>query len=337
MLLKKFRQSGPDVMILTVIILIFTWLGSFLHPRLPSAQGFDEMPMPLFSLLLSVSSFSAFFSVFTAFLLVLLIAYLLVNFNTSSFFISERTFLPAVVFILLAALFPEYQLLSPVLPAAVFLILAIRTMVGSYKVHGTAYSFFDAGVLIGIGSLFYAPLIWMGLILFAGILILRTVNLREIIISIFGLATPLFIVYGILYVAGKNMQDQLSAVFWNLFGRETGYTVSEIKLALMITAGVLILIAAVHLLQVLNMKKVKSRKTFSLLLWTFFITLGITLFFGSVSAEIYCLLIIPPSYIITHYFVFSKAKRFPGIMMAILFLIAAAAQVLPLVPRLWYH
>ncbi len=328
MLLRKFRQTGPDVMILIVVLLLLTWLGTFLHPEPPSALGFDEKPMPLFGILLSLTDFNAFFSVFVAFLLVLLVAYLLVNFNTSAFFISERTFLPAVVFTLLTAIFPEFQVLSPVLPGAVFLILGIRSIVESYKVHGTAYSFFDAGILIGTGSLFYAPLIWMGLLLVAGIVILRSVTLKEIIISVLGLATPLFIVYGIMYVAGENLHDQLSAVSWNLSGREAGYEVTKMKMALILTAGILIMIAVAQLVPALNMKKIKSRKTFILLFWTFFIALGMAVFSGSVSGEIHWLLIIPPCYIITHYFVFSRSRRIPGIMMVVLFLLAATAQAL---------
>lgn len=326
MLLRKLRQTGPDVLILVVVIFFLTWLGAFLNPRLPSAFGYDEMPMPLFGILLTLTNFSPFISVLAAFLLTLLVSYLLVNFNTSAFFISERTFLPAIVYALLTAIFPEFQVLNPVLPAAVFLILAIRSIVESYKVYGTAFSYFDAGILIGTGSLFFTPLIWMGILLLAGIVILRTVNIKEIIISILGIATPLFIVYGIMYVSGKDMAEQLSAVSWNLFGKESGFTVTGIKLAIIITAAVMILIAVAQLVPALNMKKIKSRKTLTLLFWSFLLALGVTILSGSVSGEMHWLLIIPPSYFLTHYFVFSRSKRIPGIIMTLLFLIAAAAQ-----------
>jgi len=326
MLLRKFRQTGPDVLMLIVVVYSLTWLGAFLHPRLPSALGYDEMPMPFFRILLSVTDFSPFFSITAAFLLTLFVSYLLVNFNTRAFFISERTFLPAIVYALLTAIFPEFQMLNPVLPAAVFLILGIRSIVESYKVYSTAFSFFDAGILIGTGSLFFAPLIWMGILLLAGIVILRTVNLKEIIISIVGIATPLFIVYGIMYVSGEDMPEQLSAFSWNLFGKEISFPVTGVKLAIIIIAAIMILIAVAQLLLALNMKKIKSRKTLMLLFWVFFIALGITIFSGSVSGEMHWLLIIPPSYFLTHYFVFSRTRRIPRIILTLLFLLAAAAQ-----------
>jgi hypothetical protein len=330
MLLKKFRQTGPDVVILIFIIILLTWLGAFLHPHLPSDQGFDVKPMPFFSLLMSVSCFSPLFSVFVAFLFVLLISVLLVTFNTSAFFISERTFLPALIYGLLCSYFPHYQILNPVLPATLFLILGIRKIIDSYKVQGIAFSLFDAGLLIGIGSLFYAGLIWFGVLLIIGMAILRSGSLTELIISILGLATPLFIVYGFLYVTGKDMDAQLSAITYNLFGKDSRYSIPGLTLGVLITVGSIVLISVTHLLSAINTKKIKSRKTFILLLWIFFIAMCIYFLFKPVSAGMQYIIAIPPTYFITHYFVFSRAKRLPEIMLALLFILSALVQIVNL-------
>jgi hypothetical protein len=332
MLLRKFRQTGPDVIILIVITLLLTWLGAFLHPHLPSGQGFDVKPMPLFDLLLSVAGFSPLFSVFFAFLLVLLTSFLLVNFNTNVFFISERTFLPALIYILLSGYFPGYQILNPVIPAAIFLILGVRKIIDTYRVQGTAYSFFDAGMLISVGSLFYAGLIWFGILLIIGIAILRTWNIREVLISILGLATPVFIVYGFFYVTGKDMDSLLSAVTYNLFTKESNFRIPGLTLAVLIIAGTAILISLMHLLSVINTKKIKSRKTFILLLWTFFIVAVVYSLSDSVSTEIHWLAVIPPTYFLSHYFVFStRRKLLPEIMLVVLFVLVALVQIVNLV------
>lgn len=330
MLRKKFRETGPDVVILIVIILLLTWTGAFLHPHLPADQGFDVKPMPLFDLLMSVTGFSPLFSVIVASMLVLLIAFLLVNFNTSAFFISERNFLPALIYILLTCYFPQFQILNPVLPAAVFLILGIRKIIESYKVQGTAFSFFDAGMLISVGSLFYAGLIWFGLLLIIGIAILRTGSIKEVIISILGLAVPVFIVYSFFYVTGKDMSSMLSAVTYNLFAKDANYSFPELTLVVLIISGIIVLISVTHLLSAINSKKIKSRKTFILLLWTFFVVAGVYFLLDPVSAEIYWLAVIPPSYFLSHYFVFSRSKLLPEIMLAVLFVLAALVQVVNL-------
>jgi hypothetical protein len=286
--------------------------------------------MPLFRLLMSFTSFSPLFSVIIACLLVLLIAVLLVNFNTSAFFISERNFLPALIYILLSCYFPQYQILNPVLPAAIFLILGIRKIIESYKVQGTAFSLFDAGMLISIGSLFYASLIWFGLLLIIGIAILRTGSMKEVIISVLGLATPLFIVYGFFYVTGKDMDSMLSAVTYNLFTKDGNVIIHTLTLAVLIFSAIIVLISVAQLLSAINSKKIKSRKTFILLLWTFLIIAGVTLLSDPVSAEIYWLAIIPTSYFLTHFFVFSRRRLLPEIMLAAIFALAALVQVVNL-------
>jgi hypothetical protein len=330
MLRKKFRETGPDVVILIGITLLLTWTGAFLHPHLPADMGFDIKPMPLFGLLMSVTCFSPLFSVIVACLLVLIIALLLVNFNTSAFFISERNFLPALIYILLSCYLPQYQILNPVLPASLFLILGIRKIIESYKVQGTAFSLFDAGMLISIGSLFYASLIWFGLLLIIGIAILRTGSIKEVIISVLGLAAPLFIVYGFFYVTGKDMNSMLSAASYNLFAKDGNAIIQVLTLVVLIVSGVIVLISMAQLLSAINSKKIKSRKTFILLLWTFIIIAGVTLLSDPVSAEIYWLAVIPPSYFLTHYFVFSRSRLLPEIMLAVLFALAAMVQVVNL-------
>ena len=213
------------------------------------------------------------------------------------------------------------------LPAAVFLILAIRKIIESYKVQGTAFSLFDAGMLISIGSLFYASLIWFGLLLIIGIAILRTGSIKEIIISFLGLAAPVFIIYGFFYVTGKDMDSLLSAVSYNLFIKDGDFIIQVLTLVVMIISAVIILISVAQLLSAINSKKIKSRKTFILLLWTFFIITGVYLFFDPVSAEIIWLAVIPPTYFLSHYFVFSRRRLLPEVMLAALFVLAALVQV----------
>jgi hypothetical protein len=331
MLLKKFRETGPDVIILIFIILLLTWTGAFLHPHLPSELGFDVKPMPLFGLLLSVAGFNSLFSVIVAFLLLLLILFLLVNFNTSVFFISERTYLPAVIYILLTGFFPQHQVLNPLLPSAVFLILAVHRIIDSYKIQSTAFSFFNAGMLISVGSLFYANLIWFGILLIIGIAILRTGSIKEITISVLGLATPVFILSGFFYIAGKDMNSLFSAVTYNLFAKDMHYSFPLINLVALILSGVIVLISVAHLLSVINAKKIKSRKTFMLLFWTFFIAVAAGIIFKSVSAEIFILAAIPVSYFLSHYFVFTRKRVLPEVLLAALFILAAVVQIANLI------
>jgi hypothetical protein len=328
MLLRKFRENGPDVIFMILVIALFTWSGNLIHPVLSGSAVQNNLPMPFFGILTKITGISPFVSTFSAFLIVILISYLLVSFNTSVFFISERTFLPALLYILFTGLVPQIQIMNPVLPAAPFLILGIRKIMDSYQVQGTAYSFFDAGILIGTGSLFYAGMIWFGILLIVGIAVLRPVGLRELFLSIAGLMTPIFIFTGFYYVLGYDISHLGSAITYNMFGRLPEIPAPVKTIVVLLVAGMLVLISLSHLFRALREKRIKSRKTFTLLFWVFFISTGMYFIFSSVSLEIYWLTAIPLTYFLCHYFVFSRNRRITEIMFIILLVLVAVIQVL---------
>jgi hypothetical protein len=328
MLLKVFRGTGPGVVFLIFLAAIAVWASALFEPRLAVSFHYDNNPMPLYALLKSLAGKSAFVGTMISFVLVMLMAVLLVSFNTTVFFINERTFLPALIFVLFSGLFPYYQVLNPVLPAAVLLMIAIMRIMEAYRKNGTAFNFFDAGFLIGTGSLFYANLIWFGLLTIIGIAILRTGNFKEIILALLGLCTPVIITAGIYYVAGKDLQDLLSVTLNNLFGDAGSYYFSRATITGLIIIGLSVLVSLFYLISVVNNKKIKSRKTFTELIWTFIICLAVFFSLPSASVELIFILTIPVSYFLSHYFVFSRNKIMPEFFFSVMFLIVAAIQVL---------
>src|ERR1035437_7615688 len=155
MLLRIFKGTGPGVIFLIIITLITVWISAILNQRLHPRFIYETDPMPLYGFMKFLLHNNHSLGVILSFLIVSLMAFLMVNFNTS-----------------------------------VFLMLAIIRIIDSYHKTGTAYNYFDAGILISTGSLFYANLIWFGLLVIIGIALLRTGNLKEIVISIIGLLTP---------------------------------------------------------------------------------------------------------------------------------------------------
>jgi hypothetical protein len=255
-------------------------------------------------------------------------AFLIVNFNTTVFFINERTFLPALIYILLGGFFPLYQLVNPVLPASVFLILALIRIMDAYRKPGIAYNFFDAGILISTGSLFYANLIWFGLLIIIGIAILRTGNLLEIAISILGLLTPLLITFGLYYVMDKDLGALLSLVGSSLFGQSAGYTFQRFTVVALIFTGIIIIVSILFLALHDSTRKIKSRKTFSMLQWILLITIGVYIILPSVSVEIVWLIAIPVSYFFANYFIFARKKLVPEFFFAVLVALILGMQIM---------
>jgi hypothetical protein len=262
------------------------------------------------------------------FVLFCFMMFFLVSFNTSIFFINERTFLPACFYILFIAIFPQCQVLNPVLPASVFLMMAMKRIMDSYRKPGTAYNYFDAGIYISIGSLFYADLVWFGVLLIAGIILLRSGNFIEIIISLLGLAAPFIITAGLYYVLGKDIGIMLADIRDNLFDKAAGYHFTRLTIILLIYTGLIVIVSTGFLIIRMGSKKIKSRKTFSLLLWSFLISVVLFYFVPSVSVEIVWIAGIPACYLLAHYFIFEKKKIFAEIVFTLFFLLVLLIQVL---------
>jgi hypothetical protein len=327
MILKLFRGTGPGVVMIILLSAVGVWMSAFLHPHISSAI-YDANPMPLYGLLKSLIGKSEIAGVLFSFTMLMIISFFLVNFNTTVFFINERTFLPAIIYILISGFYPEYQMINPVLPSVFLLLIAVRRVMDSYRKNGLAYNFFDAAFLISTGSLFYANMIWFGLLIIIGIVILRTGNVKEIILAIFGLVTPLIITAGVWYGLGRDMFELFEIANQNLFDEAVSYTFSRESVAGLVIIGIIGLISLSFLLSVINSKKIKSRKTFTILIWILVISLSVYFALPSVSVEIVYIISVPLSYIMAHYFVFSRKKLVPEILFTLMFIIVIVLQVI---------
>jgi Family of unknown function (DUF6427) len=327
MFLRLLKGTGPGVIFLIIVTLIAVWISAILNQRLHPRFIYETDPMPLYGLVKLLINNNHSIGVILSFLMVSLMAFIIVNFNTTVFFIHERTFLPAFFYVLFGGFFPDHQLMNPVLPASIFLMLAIIRIIDSYHITGTAYNYFDAGILISTGSLFYANLIWFGLLVIIGIALIRTGNLKEIVISIVGLLTPYLITFGVYYVIGKDVAALTKLLGDNLYTRATFYPFPRLTIAALIFSGALMIVSIIHLIKYMDTKKIKSRKTFSLLIWTFLISLIVYFALPSASVEIVWLTSIPVSYFLTHYFVFVKKKLVPEIFFSLLIVFILLIQI----------
>lgn len=327
MLLKQFKGTGPGTIFLIIVSLLCVWASAFIKLQGHFSLFFDLNPMPLYGILSYLIGTNPLPGIIFTLSVVSLMSFLMVSLNTSLFFINQRTFLPAAIYILLSGLFPQYQLLNPAIFGAMFLMLAIRRIMEAYRIPGIAYNFFDAGILIGIGSLFYASLIWFGLLVIIGIALLRTMNIKEIALSVIGLVAPYFMTFGIYYVLGKDSKELFLLLDYNLFGNPTDYVFTPLTIVAIIFTGFATLVSIVHLLSLMNTKKIQARKTFLLLFWIFLIAVGAYFMVPSVSVEIVWITGIPVSYILTNYFVFVKKKLVPEIFFSVFFILILLIQI----------
>jgi hypothetical protein len=335
-MLRLFKGTGPGVIILIILTLALLWVNSFIRQPVNLQSFYEEAPMPLYSIL------KLFFGVHYRAALIFMIlltggmALLLVSFNTSVFFINERTFLPALFYILFSSLFPSSQVLNPVLPASLFLMLALIRIMDSYRKQGLVYNFFDAGILIGTGALFYAGMIWFAVLIIAGMVLLRPGSLTEIIAALAGLLAPFLVLAGVWYLADRQLSDLFILFKENLFGEAVQLSFDRITVVICIVFAALTLLSTVFLLSAINSKKIRTRKTFYLLFWMLFISISVYFLLEAVSVELMWIVAIPVSYLLSNYFVFAKNKYIPELLFSLVFMMLAGRQVFEFI-QLLHH
>lgn len=323
MLLRIFKGIQPFVLFLVLATGMVVWLKAILFPE-EATFPFESQNQLLYYLAAKVFNERLILSVITGFLLSLLIGILLVRLNTTYFFISRRSYLPALFFLLGTGIFISLQRVNPVLVAGVFLIIAIDRMFGTYKYPKTSFQYFDAGILIGLGSLFYVNLIFYLPILWIGLSILRTFNWREWLVTIIGFLTPIFFAIATHYfIVGDTLEllsDLISSIFEPYhFG---GFDLSHLLIFSFL--GLLVLIFSIHMIYSFSGKKISSRKYLSIMLWIFILTGIIYFAVPSASIELIFILFIPLSYLFTHFFI---SIRSPWIGEILFFLFLAAIAV----------
>ncbi len=331
MILRFFKRNLPNRMLVIFILLSVMWIPTFFNTSLPIVTPKNHMP--LYALLYKFIGTGEIVSTITSFIMVVVILGMIIYFNTKDFFINQRTLLPALFYVLLNTIIPSNLSLNPVLPSVIFLVTAIIRIMDSYKKQGVANNYFDAGILIGVGTLFYANLIWFGLLLFIGIFLLRTVTLKEIAISLIGLATPFLITISFLFLSGSDIAGFIATIKSNLFMKTEipGNSLSLSSIIALVYCGILILISIIDLAGKIDMKKNRTRNTFYLFLWVLIISVLLFFLLKTVSFEIMWIATVPLSFFLGHFFIYTKRKVLSDILIYGMVLAAIMVQLSPFI------
>jgi len=326
-MIRLFRGTGIGPLLVMILIAVALWIQYFINPpQVMLPPGGDAMP--LWGLIFEPLSGLPLLAVFLSFVLMMIMVIVMIRFNTTLFFIPRRTYFPALFFIIFYSAFPDVMILNPALPAALLIMLGIWRMMDAYRINGMAFNFFDAALLISSAGMFYAGSLWFVLLVLTGTLILRSPDFREIIITVAGALLPWIILYAVWYLTGGSMSDLTEIIRHNLFDKMPQVSWSRALIILFIVIAVAFLPALLSLFREMPTHKIKSRKTFELLLWMMVICAAAYALAPSVSVEMNAIAAIPVSFIMANYCAFTRRL----VATEILFWLLAVMLV---VSRLW--
>lgn len=304
-MIRFFRGSGIGPMLLLILSALALWIQYFISPpRLMEVAGSD--PMPLWGLVANALEGSPLLAVILSFALMLIVAIVMVRFNTSIFFIPRRTYLPALIYILLYSLLPGEMVLNPALPAALLILAGMWRMVSSYRVNGMTFNFFDAALLISSAGMFYAGAVWFIILVIIGALIFRSPDSRELTVTIAGALLPWIVLYAVWYVTGGDVAELTEIIRKNLFDQMPPVYWGRTLVILLAVAGLNFIPSLVALASEMPTYKIRSRKTFELFSWMIVLSAAIYIFIPAVSAELNAITALPVAFIMANYYAFTR-------------------------------
>jgi Family of unknown function (DUF6427) len=117
------------------------------------------------------------------------------------------TLFPGLFYVIFITIIDENNLLTPILTANTFIILAVLNVLETYKLpQATAY-IFNTGFILGLASLFYSP--YFAFILFGviALLQLRSFKITEKFQFFIGFGVPYFLLFTYRYWHGISFVD----------------------------------------------------------------------------------------------------------------------------------
>ncbi len=304
MLLKLFRSNHPVLLIFMAFIAGLLWLPVIINPQW---EPLEMAGTSLYKSMVDGILPHVWYQQLLALLLMVMEAYFLIRLNFKYIFIETKTYLPTVFFIFITSVFAKNQLMLPVLLANLFFLFAIDRSFEFEKESNQFKRFFESGLFIGLGSLFYSPLTFYMLLIFLTLFTIRYFNWREFVSIVLGYATPL--VFYMVYLLFNNRFEIVVNEYILLFVTNPVHT--KISIPFLISAIVFAFFAFVAIFSVANrvrMRKISTRKYFSLFFWLFALAVIFYIFVPAAGFSTICFISLALSIIFALFFVDVRNK-----------------------------
>jgi hypothetical protein len=115
----------------------------------------------------------------------------------------RASFLPAMSYILVTALFPEWWEFSVGLVVNTFMIWIWSQMTGLYNNPKAQWSLFSIGLALGICSLFYFPSIAFVILVVMSLMVMRPFRIAEWLVALLGVTIPYYFVFAWLFLRSE--------------------------------------------------------------------------------------------------------------------------------------
>ncbi len=228
--------------------------------------------------------------------------------------LGKPSFLPGLLYIVCTSFADTLGGFSPVLLVNFVLIWLLNQFLSSYRKPDARDLIFDMGLLIGLGTILYAPFILFLLIVWVGLLIFRSFNWREWAMALLGLATVAFFLAFYYYWNGQ-LSNWLS--YWQL--SRTANPISKLPSLVLMVIALIGILGLIQLRANFFRSIVHIRKSFQLLSALFGVVILSSVLAYGIQLNHYVLATVPLSVLLSYYFMHaSKAWIYESLFILLL-------------------
>lgn len=215
-MLRWISKSGTFIQFtIFFVILVIFWIPAFVHPLpavITSADG------PLYLILVNLLHQFPTLLMAVALSMVIIQSLILFYVYQANGFFGRSNFLPAIIILLAYSWNSNYQTMHALLPAGIFMIIALNSIMTMYGRQAAYHQIFTAVFSLGIASLFYIPLTYLLLLIWLTLITYRISSWREYAVSIIGYVLPFIYYVSWLFWNDSLVQGlrQLSGSLFNL-------------------------------------------------------------------------------------------------------------------------
>lgn len=325
MLLKFFRRPLPIVLTSIIILAIGLWVKTFITETTVPFY-FDSIQMPFYRMVMGWLPNNFLLNTIITFALSLIIGLWLLGLNSKHIIIKQRTYIPTLVYIIIATSILPLQRINPAVFAAFFFIPSINHLLSIYQNPNVLDHLYRSGFYIGIASLFYAPasLFLVGLLIAATVI--KSTNAKEVLAPIGGFLTPWFFYIFILYIL--NNTSTIPDLLTINFKTEAELNLEWRQFIPIGFLAILLLVTGFFVADSIGHEKINVRKFFTVFFWYTVTGVATLVLLPTVSYEIAYILAIPLAFQFSYYFSYAKSKFWSELLFSIVIALAIISQLL---------
>jgi len=246
------------------------------------------------------------------------VSILVVNFIVSKNYLSQKTNYEILIFSLFLLALPQIFLHSSIVLSNFFILLALRRIISFRTKKSTVKKLFDAGLLIGVASLFYFWAILFFILIFVALLLYAEDKMRHWIVPFLGLATVIIIALGFSIIINGDLFSLLPiSSFISLDFSSYNSVQFIVVITMLLSFGIW---SSIFFLKDIKKKMRTYRPSYKVVFIAFIIAFVVAMFALKKNGSELLFIITPLVIIITNYIETIEEKWFKEVFVGVLFI-----------------